>query len=180
MRSRKRGAVDIDPIAARQWRRRPPPPLADRAIAIAITKIKPATARRRRRPRIAPHPARRASSPRGCAPRARMQCNLIQTGALCAARSTRGAGAPPGRLARAEIQSEQVNGGPFLLIVQCGDTTSSVRCASSHAARASRARGFPARVVNRAMRWCKRGAVDIDPISQRRRRRRPPPAAAKT
>jgi hypothetical protein len=34
-----RGAVDIDPIGACQWRRRPPRRPADRAIAIAINKI---------------------------------------------------------------------------------------------------------------------------------------------
>jgi hypothetical protein len=53
------------------WRRRPPLPSRLPDSAIAITKIKPATARRRRRPRLAPHPARRASSPRGRASRAR-------------------------------------------------------------------------------------------------------------
>ena len=60
MRSCKPGAVDIDPIAARQWRSRPPPRRGDRAIAIAIVKNKTSD-------RVAPAaPAARTAS---CSPR---------------------------------------------------------------------------------------------------------------
>jgi hypothetical protein len=63
MRSCKPGAVDIDPIAARQWRRRPPLRRAAAiapAIAIAIVKYKTSD-------RVAPPaPAARTAS---CSPR---------------------------------------------------------------------------------------------------------------
>ena len=105
MRALMPGAVDIDPIAARQWRRRPPPHSADRA-GHRHHENKTSD-------RAAPAaPAARTApcSPRELTTRLRLArayaVQLIQTGALCAARSTRGAGAPPGRLARAEIPSE--------------------------------------------------------------------------
>ena len=63
MRALKPGAVDIDPIAARQWRRRPPPrPAAAIAPAIAIAIMKNKTS-----DRVAPAaPAARTAS---CSPR---------------------------------------------------------------------------------------------------------------
>ena len=62
MRSSKPGAVDIDPIAARQWRRRPPLRAAPIAPAIAIAIVKNKTS-----DRAAPAaPAARTAS---CSPR---------------------------------------------------------------------------------------------------------------